>query len=95
MRGRARLYGRSNARLHAADSLHIGAIARIATACGLPVTATVDQVVLAAAAAGGTDQGEVRALLVDEIPESDRALVYLSDRLVVLERRITENLRPH
>lgn len=95
MRGRARLYERSNARLHAADSLRIGAIARIAAACGLPVTATVDQVVLAAAAAGDTDQREVRALLVDEIPASDRALVHLSDRLVVLEQRITENLRPH
>lgn len=95
MRGRARLYEKANARLHTLDSLRIGTIARIASSCGLPVLATVDQVVLAAAAASGRDQHEVRGLLVEGVPITDHALVQLSDELLRLEQKIAENLRPH
>ena len=95
MRGRARLYEKANARLHTLDSLRIGTIARVATACGLPVLATVDEVVLAAAAASGRDQRDVRQLLVETVPLTDHALVQLSDELLRLEQKIAENLRPH
>lgn len=95
MRGRARLYERANARLHTLDSLRIGTIARLATACGLPVVATVDEVVLATASAAKLDAIQVRAVLVDAVPTSDRALVRLSDELLHLEQRVAENLRPN
>lgn len=95
MRGRARLYEKANARLHTLDSLRIGTIARVATACGLPVLATVDEVVLAAAAASGRDQHDVKGLLVEAVPMTDHALVQLSDELLRLEQIIAENLRPH
>ena len=36
MEGRARLYERSNSRLHALDALRVGTVARLARTCGLP-----------------------------------------------------------
>lgn len=94
MQGRARLYERSNARLHSLDSLRIGTIARLATLCGLPVLATVDEVVAAAAATAGMDPAAVRILLVDAVPGSDRELVELSDQLLVLEQTVAHRIRP-
>jgi hypothetical protein len=95
MQGRARLYERANARLHTLDSLRIGTIARLATLCGLPVLATVDEVVAASAAIAGVDPRTVRALLVDTNPGSDRDMVRLSDELLAFEQTVTHNLRPH
>ncbi len=95
MQGRARLYEKANARLHTLDSLRIGTVARLATLCGLPVLATVDEVVAASAAIAGLDPRAVRGLLVDANPQSDRDLVRLSDELLVLEQTVTRNLRPH
>lgn len=95
MRGRARLYERANARLHTLDSLRIGTIARLATLGGLATTATVDEVVRASAATSGLDESEVRRLLIDAEPTTDRALVGVSDELLRLEQRVVENLRPH
>ena len=95
MRGRARLYEHANARLHTLDSLRIGTIARLATTCGLPVVATVDDVIFATAAAAKLDQNDVRTLLVDAAPTNDRALLQLSDELLRLEQRVAENLRPN
>ena len=86
MEGRARLYQKSSARLHALDALRIGAIQRLATHCGLSRLAEVDEVVAAAAALTGTDRIRVRDLLVDAVPASDRELVRLSDDLLELER---------
>ena len=95
MQGRARLYERANARLHTLDSLRIGAIARLATLCGLPVLATVDEVIAASAAIASMDPAAVRHLLVEAQPASDRDLVRLSDELLVLEQTVTHRLRPH
>ena len=95
MQGRARLYEKANARLHTLDSLRIGTIARLATLCGLPVLATVDEVVAASAAIAGSDPRVVRHLLVDANPRSDGDLVRLSDELLMFEQTVAHNLRPH
>lgn len=93
MLGRARLYERSSSRLRALDSLRIGAIGRLATACGLPRVASVDEVVAGVASVSGRQVGEVRRLLVDDIPNSDRDLVALSDALLVLEHDVAKAVR--
>ena len=85
MEGRARLYSRARARLHALDALRIGTVDRLARAVGLPRTATVDEVVNAVAALTGRDRTAVSALLLDRNPSSDAELVRLSDELLALE----------
>ncbi|MCU1580543.1 MAG: hypothetical protein JWP19_2747 [Rhodoglobus sp.] len=94
MLGRARLYERSSSRLRALDSLRIGAIGRLAALCGLPRIASVDEVAAAAASVTGRQVGEVRRVLVDDIPQTDSELVGLSDALLVLERDVARALRP-
>lgn len=94
MRGRARLYEKSSARLRALDSLRIGAIGRLAAACGLPRTATAEEVVAAVAGVTGRQPGEVSRLLVDDIPDSDADLVALSDSLLVIEHDVAAGLAP-
>jgi hypothetical protein len=94
MQGRARLYEKSSARLRAIDALRIGAVERIARACGLPRVATVDDVVLAASAVTGAAETEVRRILVDGRPATDRDLVRLSDELLVLERSVATAVVP-
>lgn len=86
MEGRARLYQKSSARLHALDALRIGAIQRLAPQCGLSRLAEVDEVVAAVAALTDADGIRVRDLLVDAVPATDRELVRLSDDLLELER---------
>jgi hypothetical protein len=88
MEGRARLYQRSSARRRALDALRVGALGRIATALALSRTTSVEDVVHAAAAATGRSADEVRNVLLDAVPESDAALVQLSDALTQLERDI-------
>lgn len=95
MQGRARLYERANARLHTLDSLRIGTIARLAALCGLPVLATVDEVIATCAGIAALDPSVVRSLLVDAQPTSDRELVQLSDELLRLEQTVAHRLRPH
>lgn len=95
MQGRARLYEKANARQHTLDSLRIGTIARLAKACGLPVVATVDEVIAGSAALAGMDPLDVRRLLIDGHPQSDHELVRLSDDLLELEERVAANSRPH
>ncbi len=85
MEGRARLYSRARARLHALDALRIGTVDRLARAVGLPRTATVDEVIGAVAALAGRDRASVAALLLDAIPAGDAELVRLSDELLTLE----------
>ena len=86
MEGRARLYQKSSARLHALDALRIGAIARLATQCGLSRLAGVDEVVAAVATLTGADSIRLRELLIDTVPTTDRELVRLSDDLLEVER---------
>jgi hypothetical protein len=95
MHGRARLYEKANARQHTLDSLRIGTVARLAKACGLPVLATVDEVIAASAAIAAIDPAEVARMLIDENPATDRDLVRLSDALLGLEERVAFNSRPH
>jgi hypothetical protein len=85
MEGRARLYERSNSRLHALDALRIGTVARLARACGLPRTASVGEVVDAVAALTGRDRSAVADILIDHVPSTDAELVHLSDQLLRLE----------
>lgn len=94
MQGRARLYARSSARLRALDALRVGTIQRLAARCGLASTATVDEVVLAAASLTGRPVPEVRRLLIDAEPGTDRELVDLSDALLILERDVESRLAP-
>ena len=88
MQGRARLYEKSSARLRALDSLRIGAVERMAKACGLPRVATVDEVIAAVSALTGAQPVEVHRILVGAIPAGDADLVRLSDELLVLERAV-------
>jgi hypothetical protein len=92
--GRARLYQRTGARLRAADALRIGTIGRLAPALGLSRLATVDDVATAAASALQRPRGEIRAILLDTEPRSDRDLVRLSDDLARLEAAVSAAVRP-
>lgn len=94
MEGRARLYETSSARLRALDALRIGTIDRLGTLCGLPRSATTDDVIRAVAAATGRQPADVSATLRDTEPASDAELVGLSDELLTLERQAASALRP-
>ena len=94
MEGRARLYQRSSARLHAVDALRIGTIERLAAQCGLSRSADLADVVAAVAALSGIPLPRVRALLVDAVPATDRELVRLSDELLGLEDAVRAAAAP-
>ncbi len=94
MEGRARLYERSNSRLHALDALRIGTVARLARTCGLPRTASVGEVVDAVAALTGRDRTAVADILIDHAPSTDAELVHLSDQLLRLEQDAAEHGKP-
>lgn len=86
--GRARLYARSAARVHALDQLRVGALGRIAAVLRLPRSTAVDEVADAAAQATGRDPAGVRRLLVDDLPSTDRELVDLAGELARLEDEV-------
>ena len=88
MEGRARLYARGNARLRALDSLRVATVQRLATRVGLPRLASLDDVVLAVSALTGRAPAEVRFVLVDGVPATDRDLIAQSDLLQDLERAV-------
>ncbi|HRP99266.1 MAG TPA: DUF4350 domain-containing protein [Terrimesophilobacter sp.] len=92
--GRARLYQKSSARLHALDTLRVGAIARLAALSGLGRSATVDDVIYRVVANTGFDEHYVRGVLVDSTPHGDADLMRLSDSLLQLERA-TEKATTH
>lgn len=94
MLGRARLYERSSARLRALDALRVGAIQRLAAACGLPRVATADEVIGAVAAVTNSPVTDIRRLLIDDDPATDADLVRLSDALLTLERDVARATRP-
>jgi hypothetical protein len=94
MEGRARLYQKASSRTHALDALRIGTLGRLAGLCGLPRLASVDEIVGAVATTTGRTVHEIRALLVDDIPSSDRQLLQLSDQLQLLELEVAETTRP-
>jgi hypothetical protein len=92
--GRARLYQRSSARLHAADALRIGALGRLAVRAGLPRTAAASEVADAIAAITGRNRSAVHGLLIDDVPRTDAALLALSDQLTELERATARAVNP-
>ena len=94
LEGRARLYQKSSDRTHALDSLRIGAIGRMATACGLPARASLEEVIGAIAMVTGTTAVELRGLLMDELPATDADLLRYSDRLADLESSVAQAVRP-
>ncbi|GAA4686639.1 DUF4350 domain-containing protein [Frondihabitans cladoniiphilus] len=93
MEGRARLYERNSARMHALDQVRIGTLGRLASQLGLSRNASVDDVVLRSAALLGEDPRRLRSLLVDTEPTDDRMLVSLSDGLRDLERAVARMVR--
>lgn len=86
--GRARLYNRGGARLHAADALRIGAIRRIAPRLGLSRTASVAEVVESAARITGRPADAVAAALLTVEPVGDGDLMRVSDDLARLEAAV-------
>jgi hypothetical protein len=94
MQGRARLYEKSSARLHALDAIRMGTISRLATQCGLSSLASVDDVVATIASITGQHPTHLRELLVDAAPHHDAELVSLSDSLLELEADVRNRLRP-
>lgn len=92
MEGRARLYAREGSRLRAIDALRVGTLRRIATGLALGRGAGVDDIVAAVAAITGRDPADLRALLLEREPTSDRELVELSDRLLELEALIARRV---
>ena len=94
MLGRARLYQKSSSRLRALDSLRIGSVQRLAGLCGLPRTATVDDVIASVSSITGSQPGDIRHLLVAAVPVTDRDLVSYSDALLTLEAEVARAIRP-
>lgn len=92
MEGRARLYQRSNSRLHSLDTLRVGAISRLAALCGLGRNATVDEVVSSVTNLTGFDAQWVRGVLVDTVPHTDAQLMTISDSLLEFERAVATRL---
>jgi len=86
--GRARLYNRGAARLRAVDGLRIGTIRRIGPVLGLSRSASVEEVVDAAARTTGRSREAVAAVLLTDEPAGDRDVVRLSDELARLEAAV-------
>ncbi|QAV69955.1 DUF4350 domain-containing protein [Salinibacterium sp. UTAS2018] len=94
MQGRARLYAKSTARLHTLDSLRIGTIRRLAMLCGMPSTASVDDVINRVSPLVGQPLAQLQHLLLDADPSTDNELISLSDELLALEDRVRTIIRP-
>jgi hypothetical protein len=92
--GRARLYERSGSRRHALDQLRIGTLVRLRRRVGLPVSASLDDVLARVGPLTGADPRGLRHVLVDADPGDDRELVRLSDSLLDLERAVSEAVAP-
>ncbi|MET0933003.1 MAG: DUF4350 domain-containing protein [Mycetocola sp.] len=94
MEGRSRLYQRTAARTRAVDALRIGAVGRLGRALGLSRHAGVAEVSDAVASALGRHPAEVRGILLDSLPASERDVVALSDALRDLEAAVAVAVDP-
>ncbi len=94
LEGRARLYQRISARSRAVDALRIGAVGRLGTTLGLSRHATVYEVADACASVLGRPREEIRGILVDTVPQSERDVVSISDALADLERATAAAVNP-
>ena len=94
--GRARLYARAGDPGHALDALRIAALQRLAHRLGLGPAASAREISDAVAARAGVDPRTAAEILIDRVPQTDRELVDLSDRLYDIERAATptERIRP-
>ncbi len=92
MEGRARLYASGAARLRAIDAVRVGTLRRLADGLALGRAAGVDDIIASVAAITHRPVVALRALLVDDEPRDDRALVRLSDDLLELEREVARRV---
>lgn len=92
--GRGRLYARARDAGHAADQLRIGALGRISRALALGPAASAPEIADAAATRTGMPRGDVRALLIDDVPRTDGDLLTLRGRLRDLEDAVHAAVRP-
>jgi hypothetical protein len=86
--GRARLYRRSGASEHAAETLREAGRARLRVVLGLPVDAGPDAVAGTAAARVGRPVADVGGLLYGPPVGDDAGLVWLADALDELEQQV-------
>jgi hypothetical protein len=63
----------------------VGTLVRLAGRCGLPRTASVDDIIASVSALTGQDPSTVRSSLIETVPTTDHELVELSDQLLELE----------
>jgi hypothetical protein len=94
MEGRSRLYQRTAARTRTVDALRIGAVGRLGNTLGLSRHASVHEVSDAIASALGRNPREVRGILLDDLPTSERDVVALSDALRDLEAAVAVAVDP-
>lgn len=94
MHGRARLYQKASDPLHVLDALRMGTIDRLGALCGLPATASVDDVIRAVAAATRQPGAHIAHVLRDAEPTNEAQLIQLSDSLLNLERATAASTRP-
>ncbi|WP_370946875.1 DUF4350 domain-containing protein [Amycolatopsis sp. cg5] len=88
--GRARLYRRSGAADHAAETLREASRARLKPLLGLPVDAEAAAVVASAAQRTGRPETDIGAALYGTPVTDDQTLVRLADALDELERKVGE-----
>lgn len=93
LEGRARLYRTASARVHALDALRVGALRRMAALCGLPPHASVDQAAAAVTGLTGWQAADAHAVLIDDEPQTDAAVLACADRLAELERDVRAAVR--
>lgn len=92
--GRARLYEKGAARGHSLDALRMGTLSRLAARCGLPKTASVEEIIGSVAMLTGQDPSVLRTILLEKVPKNDRQLVALSDALRDCEERLRRSVDP-
>lgn len=91
--GRARLYADSGDVAHALDELRRATRGRLRRVLGLSPRTPPIQIADAVAERLGADRAQVRGILIDDLPRSDRDLVAASDRLRDLETSVRATLR--
>ncbi|MDO4899405.1 DUF4350 domain-containing protein [Actinomyces sp.] len=86
--GRGRLYRRAGDRERAAQALRAGAALRLGRSLGLPVSAPREELLEAAARAGGRPAAEIDHALYGPTPAHDQALTDLAVRLEQIESEV-------
>lgn len=87
--GRSRLYQRAKARGPALETLRLSARRRLATALGLPVSTTRDQLLPALVAHTGEDASQLSDILYGPDPTTDDELHLRTTELLLLVHQVT------